>query len=382
MKKILFVSSSRADYGLLRNVILETKNKKNTKIFIMVTGSHLSSTFGGTIKEIKKDGLEKYIIKKNIIKKNFFEKDIASYISKSILSTSEILQKVKPCVMVILGDRYEILGCAISAMSHRVPIAHIHGGETTLGAIDDSIRHSISKLSHLHFPVHNKYKNRLIQLGENPKTIFNYGGLGAYSISKTKFFSKDELEKDLKIKFDKKIVIITFHPTTLEKNMSKYQINNLLLALKRFKNFIKIFTAPNIDHENEIILKEILKFIKKDENSYFFKSLGYRKYISLMKISDLVVGNSSSGVLETPSLSIPTVNIGSRQEGRVLAKNIINSDYDNKSIISKINFCLTLNKKLLKKNKSPFFKKNTPYLIVNKILNFDYNIKKKFFDLK
>ncbi len=382
MKKILFVSSSRADYGLLRNVILETKNKKNTKIFLMVTGSHLSSTFGSTINEIKRDGLEKYIIKKKIIEKNFFEKDIANYISKSILSTSEILQKVKPSVMVILGDRYEILGSAISAMSHRVPIAHIHGGETTLGAIDDSIRHSISKLSHLHFPIHKNYKNRLIQLGENPKTIFNYGGLGSYSISKTNFFSKKDLEKSFNIKLDKKIFIITFHPTTLEKNMSNYQINNLLMALKGFKNYIKIFTSPNMDHENTIILDKISKFIKLDKNSYFFKSLGYRNYISFMKISDVVIGNSSSGVLETPSLAIPTVNIGSRQQGRILAKNIINSDYDSKSIVSKINFCLSLNKQILKKNKSPFFKKNTPSMIVNKILNFDFNIKKKFYDLK
>ena len=177
--------------------------------------------FGKTVSEIKEDGLEKYIIKKNILRKKFSEKDIANYISQSILSTSDILVKIKPHVVVILGDRYELLGSAISAMSHRMPIAHIHGGETTLGAIDDSIRHSISKFSHLHFPIHEDYKKRLIQLGENPKTIFNYGGLGAYSITKTKFIPKIQLEKDLKIKLDKKIFIITFHPTTLEKNMSR-----------------------------------------------------------------------------------------------------------------------------------------------------------------
>ena len=164
--------------------------------------------------------------------------------------------------------------------------------------------------------------------------------------------------------------------------MSNYQINNLLMALKGFKNYIKIFTSPNMDHENTIILDKISKFIKLDKNSYFFKSLGYRNYISFMKISDVVIGNSSSGVLETPSLAIPTVNIGSRQQGRILAKNIINSDYDSKSIVSKINFCLSLNKQILKKNKSPFLKKNTPSMIVNKILNFDFNIKKKFYDLK
>ena len=382
MKKILFISSSRADYGLLRNVILETKSKKNTKTFIMVTGSHLSENFGNTISEIKEDKLEKYIIKKNILKMKFSEKDIASYISQSILSTSDILQKIKPNVVVILGDRYELLGCAISAMSYRLPIAHIHGGETTLGAIDDSIRHSISKFSHLHFPIHEKYKKRLIQLGESPKTIFNYGGLGAHSITKTKFIPKSELEKDLKIRLNKKILIITFHPTTLEKNMSNYQITNILFVLKKFKNFIKILTSPNMDHENKAILNKILKFIKTEKNSYFFKSLGHKKYISLMKISDVIIGNSSSGVLETPSLGIPTVNIGSRQEGRILAKNVINSGYDKKSIFSKINFCLAADKKYLKKIKSPFLKPNTPKMISNKILNFNYDIKKKFYDLK
>ncbi len=381
MKKILFISSSRADYGLLRNVILKTKDKKNAKIFIMVTGSHLSKNFGKTISEIKDDRLEKYIIKKNILKDRFSEKDIANYVSQAILSTSKILQKIKPNVIVILGDRYELLGCAISAMSHRVPIAHIHGGETTLGAIDDSIRHSISKFSHLHFPIHEKYKNRLIQLGEDPKTIFNYGGLGAFAIAKTKFIPKSELEKDLKIKLDKKILIITFHPTTLEKNMSNHQITNVLFALKKFKNFIKIFTSPNMDHENKVILNKILKFTKTEKNSYFFKSLGHKRYISLMKISDVIIGNSSSGVIETPSLGTPTVNIGSRQEGRILAKNIVSSDYDKKSIISKINFCISVDKKNLKIIKSPFFKPNTPSMISEKILKFNYNIKKKFYDL-
>ena len=381
MKKILFISSSRADYGLLRNVILKTKDKKNAKIFIMVTGSHLSKNFGNTISEIKEDKLEKYIIKKKILKIKFSEKDIASYISQSILSTSEILQKIKPNVVVILGDRYELLGCAISAMSHRVPIAHIHGGETTLGAIDDSMRHSISKFSHLHFPIHAKYKKRLIQLGESPKTIFNYGGLGAYSIAKTKFISRSLLEKDLKIKLNKKILIITFHPTTLEKNMSNYQIANLLFALKKFKGLIKIFTSPNMDHENKAILNRILKFSKTEKNSHFFKSLGHKRYISLMKISDVVIGNSSSGVLETPSFGTPTVNIGSRQEGRILAKNITNSGYDKKSIVSKINFCLSVDKKYLKKIIISFFKPKTPDMISDKILKFSYNIKKKFYDL-
>ena len=266
-------------------------------------------------------------------------------------------------------------------MSHRIPIAHIHGGEVTTGAIDDSIRHSISKLSHLHFPIHDDYRKRLIQLGENPKTIFNFGGLGAYSIKKTKFKSKKELEKILKIDLKKKIFLITFHPTTLEKNKSKYQISNLLSALEKFKDVIKIFTSTNFDHENDIINKEISNFVKKNKNAFFFSSLGHLNYISLLKNTDVVIGNSSSGVLETPSLGVPTVNIGNRQDGRIMSKNIINSKYDKKTITDKIIKALSMNKKKLQKIESPFYKENTPQNISKKIILFEYNIKKIFFDL-
>ena len=381
MKKILFISSSRADYGLLRNVIFETKKNLKTKVHILVTGSHLSKNFGNTIKEIENDGLKSKIIKKKILKKGFSDKDISIYISKTILSTSTTLEKIKPEKVVILGDRYELLGCAIAAMSHRIPIAHIHGGEVTTGAIDDSIRHSITKLSHLHFPIHEVYKKRLIQLGENPKTIFNFGGLGAYSINKTKFISKKKIEKELRIKFKDKIFLVTFHPTTLEINQSKNQILNLLSALKKFDDITIIFTSTNFDHENAIILKEISNFVKKNENAFFYSSLGHLKYISLMKITDVVVGNSSSGVLETPSLKVPTVNIGNRQNGRIISKNIINSNYEVKQIANSIKKALEMNKTKLKNIKDPFFKKNTPKNISKKIVSFKCNNQKFFFDL-
>ena len=381
MKKILFISSSRADYGLLRNVILETKKNKKIKVFVLVTGSHLSKQFGNTIKEIEKDGLKKNIIKKKILKKSFFEKDVSNYISQTITSTSSTLDKIKPEKIVILGDRYELFGCAIASMSHRIPIAHIHGGEVTSGAIDDSIRHSISKLSHLHFPIHDEYKKRLIQLGENPETIFNYGGLGAHSIKNIKFKSKLDLENELKIKLDKKIFLITFHPTTLEKNKSKYQVSNLLSALDKSKDVIKIFTSSNFDHENKIIKHKILNFTYKNKNAFFYSSLGHSSYVSLMKISSLVIGNSSSGVLETPSLGIPTVNIGNRQKGRIISENIVNSKYEKNHIIKNIKKALILDKKKLSKIGSPFYKINTPKNIAKKIISFRCILKKDFKDL-
>lgn len=376
MRKILFITSSRADYGLLRNVILETQ-KSNSETYLLVTGSHLSIEFGNTIKEIRKDKIKK-IIRRKILGKKFKNISISNYLAEIIKATTDVIKKKKPNVIVILGDRYELLGCAISAMIMRVPIAHIHGGELTIGAYDDSIRHSITKLSHLHFPVHENYKKRLIQLGENPKSIFNFGALGAHAISKLNLIKKSSIEKRLNINLKDKIILVTFHPVTLEKNMSNYQIKNLIKFLKTLDNCSIIFTSPNFDNERDILNKEILKFTRKKKNVYFYKSLGSELYLSLMKSAHLVIGNSSSGVLETPSFGVNTINIGERQKGRIMSNNIICCDYDYASI----------NKAYLKfKNKSNkssnlFLKKDTPKNISKKILNFKFNLKKKFFDIK
>ncbi len=374
MKKILFISSSRADYGLLRDVVLETQ-KLNKKTYLMVTGSHLSNSFGNTIAEIKKDKI-KNIIKKKLLNKNFRDIDISNYVAKSINLTAEVIIKKEPDVVVLLGDRYELLGSAIAAMTFRIPIAHIHGGEVTQGAYDDSIRHSITKLSHLHFPIHDQYKKRLIQLGENPKTIFNYGGLGAHSISKSKLLTKYDLEKYLKISLKKKIVLVTFHPVTLEKNKTEFQIKNLIKFLNTLNDMTIIITSSNFDSENDIIRKEILRFLKK-KKVYYFNSLGNRAYISLMKLAYLVIGNSSSGVLESPYFGTKTINIGDRQKGRIISDNIINSDYKFKSIYKAF---LTI-KKRSKKKSDIFLKKNTPIKIAKKILSFKFNLKKEFYDL-
>jgi len=375
MRKVLFITSSRADYGLLREVILETQ-KLNRETFLLVTGSHLSHEFGNTIKEIKKDNIKK-IIKRNILDRKFNDNKISNYISQSINITTEVIKNKNPDVVVILGDRYELLGSAIAAMISRIPITHIHGGELTIGAYDDSIRHSITKLSHLHFPIHEDYKKRLFQLGENPRTVFNFGSLGAHAISKMKLLKKSEIEKILNIKLSKKIILATFHPVTLEKSMSKYYIKNLVKFLSKLKNYTIIFTSPNFDNESNILKKEILNFEKKNNNVHFYKSLGNKLYISLMKITYLVIGNSSSGVLETPSFGVRTINIGNRQEGRILSSNIINCDYD----IDSINKAFLKSKNRLTKPHNPFFKKNTPIKIAKKILGFKFTLKKNFFDI-
>jgi len=376
MRKVLFITSSRADYGLMRNVILETQ-KLNKETYLLVTGSHLSSEFGNTYKEIKKDNIRK-VFKGKILDERFKDKRIDNYITKSIKMTSNFIKNKKPDVIVILGDRYELLGCAIAAMILRVPITHLHGGELTLGAYDDSIRHSITKLSHLHFPVHEKYKKRLIQLGENPKTIFNFGSLGSYSISKEKFFEKNEIEKILKINLNKKILLVTLHPTTLEKNKSKYHVKNLIKFLDKLNSYFIIITSPNFDNEANTLKKELVNFSKKKKNVLFYNSLGRKMYLSLMKIAHIVVGNSSSGVLETPSFGVRTINIGDRQKGRIVTKNIINCDYNYNSINKAFHKII----KKMKKSSNPFLKKDTPRKIAKKILNFKFKIKKKFFDIK
>ncbi len=376
MKKILFISSSRADYGLLRDLFIETQ-KLNKETYLLVTGSHLSKHFGKTIKEIKQDNIKK-VIKKNILAKKVTNQSIVNIISKSIESTNEVVTNKKPDVVVILGDRFELLGSAIAAMVNRIPIAHLHGGELTRGAYDDPIRHSISKFSNLHFPIHDKYKKRLIQLGENPNSIFNYGSLGSYSISKSKLFTRSELEKKLNLKLNKKIVIVTFHPVTLEKNKSKHQVKNLIKFLSKLHNMEIIITSPNFDNENSIIKKEFLKFVKQNSNAHYYNSLGNKVYTSLLKITYLVVGNSSSGMMETPSFGTKTINIGTRQIGRITSKNIINSDYD----FNSINQSYLKIKKISKKISNPFLKKNTPTKIAKKILNFKFNLKKTFYDIK
>ena len=375
MKKILFISTSRADYGLLKDVIIETQ-KLNRETFLLISGSHLSKEFGKTISEIKKDKI-KNIIQKKILDKKFKDTDISNYLIKSIKITRDVIKKLKPDVLIILGDRYEMLGCAIAATVFRIPIAHIHGGEITKGALDDSIRHSITKFSNLHFPIHEQYRKRLIQLGENPKSIFNFGGLGAHAISKTRILKKKELGKKLKINFNKKIVLVTFHPVTLEKNESKNQIQNLIKFLNTLNDYIIIVTSPNFDNEAHIVKKELLKFVRKRENHYYFDSLGSQSYISLMKIAYLVIGNSSSGVLETPSFGTKTINIGNRQSGRIMSDNIINCDYNFSSI--KKAFLKVLKKS--KNTSNPFFKKNTPLKIAKKILTYKYNLKKNFYDI-
>ncbi len=380
-KKICVVTGSRSEYGLLKDLILKIKKSKKLKLILMVTGMHLSKRYGFTYKEILKDKLQ---IKEKIriLKNDDSSVAISQAVSKGIKNFSKKFKKHKPHLLVVLGDRFEIFSAATAAMLSRIPIVHIHGGEITEGSIDDAIRHSITKMSHVHFVTNKVYKKNVIQLGESPKNVFLVSGLGADFIKNNKFLSKDLLEKNLKFKFLKKNILVNFHPETLEAGKSKKHIVELLRALKKFQDTRIIFTMPNSDHESKIIFKEINKFVQQNKNSKVFKSLGNIRYLSCMKFCSVIIGNSSSGILEAPYLKIPTINIGDRQKGRIQTKSITNCPIKEKKIFYTLNNILN-NKKnkiyKIKNNKSNASKKIISFL--EKKVDLGKLIKKKFYQL-
>ena len=381
MRKISVITGSRADYGLLKWLILFLQKDKNIKSSLIVTGTHLSKNYGYTIDAIKKDGLE-ITYKINIKIKKTDEKNLANSMAISLNKTTQALSKLKPDIVILLGDRYELLSSAISCMILNIPIGHIHGGELTEAAFDDSIRHSITKMSHLHFVANNIYKKRVMQLGENKKNIFNVGGLGLDNLKYIKLLNKNELEKNLGIKFLKKSCLVTFHPVTREKK-SVNQLIQLLDSMKNFKDITFIITSPNADTVGLKMKKVILQYVKKTKNFYFYNSLGQLRYLSTIKAVDFVLGNSSSGIIEVPELKKITINIGDRQKGRLMAKSIIQCKARKKDITRKINLIYNKykNKKII--NNSNLHGKAGASLKIYNILkrvNLKKLIKKKFYD--
>ena len=384
IKKICVVTGSRADYGLLKNLLFLIKKEKSLSLQLIVTGSHLSKKHGNTFKEIVKD---KFKIKNKVDLKLFGDNTLS--ITKSMaLGLSKfvkIYEKNKPDIVILLGDRYEIFTACCAASLCRLPIGHIHGGEVTLSSLDEAFRHAISKMSHLHFTASQEYQKRVIQMGESPQNVFNVGGLGVDGIKQTSLYSKSLLEKKLNIKFLKKFVLVTYHPETLKKNSSKLNLKHLFEALSFMKDTTVIFTMPNSDIESLTIFKLIKKIVSKKKNYYLFKSLGQKKYYSCCRHSDFMIGNSSSGLLEMPSFKKFSINIGDRQLGRVKAKSVINCDTTTKSMIRAIKYSLNpVNKLKLKHVINPYGKGGASKKIVNILKNkkFDNLILKGFFDIK
>ena len=322
MKKICVVTGARAEYGLLRWLMEGIHQSLELEMQLVVTGMHLSPEFGMTVDAIEADG---FTVDRKV--EMLLSSDTAVGITKSMglgmICLADALDELKPDLLLLLGDRYEIFAVAASAMVARIPIAHLHGGEATEGAFDEAIRHSITKMSHLHFVAAEEYRRRVIQLGERPEHVFNVGGLGIDSILRLKLLGRDELEAALNFKLAKRNLLITFHPITLEHNTSAQQMDELLVALAELKDTGLIFTMPNADTEGRILFRQIEAFCSQHSQARAFTSLGQLCYLSCIKHVDGVVGNSSSGLAEVPSFKKGTINIGDRQRGRLKAASII-----------------------------------------------------------
>lgn len=378
--KIFLVTSSRADFGLLKNLIFELNKSSNFDLKIIATGSHFSKKHGFSFNEIKNEKIriyKKILITNNTKSSRSLLNDM-SVLSKSI---SFLIKKNKPDLFIVLGDRYEVFAITLAAYLERIPIAHIHGGELTQGSLDDGFRHCITKMSNFHFVTHEIYKKRVIQLGENPNSIYNVGSLGAENIYKTKLFNKEYLEKFLKIIFKKDILVICIHPE-ITKELTINLANELFAALNYHRGKTIIFTMPGSDLFNDIIFKKITSFVNKNTNSFLFKNLGSRRHLSLLQIADTIIGNSSSGILEMPIFGKPSINIGQRQEGRIKAKSIINVAPKRFFIKKAID---SIYKKKSNKINSLNYKKekNVSNKIVSilKKINIKSSKKKKFYDI-
>lgn len=337
-RKICVVTGTRAEYGLLYWLMKEIDQDEKLELQIIATGMHLSPEFGLTYKQIEKDG---FTINDKV--EMLLSSDTPVSISKSLglgtIGFADAFNRLNPDIIVVLGDRYEVLAAAQSAMILRIPIAHIHGGELTEGLIDDSIRHSISKMAHIHFTSSEVYRKRVIQMGEQPDKVFNYGALGIDNIFKLNLWTKEEIGDDLNINFNKPTFLITFHPTTLENNTAEFQTKELLSALDYFPNSQLLFTKSNSDTEGRIINKLIEDYVKENYNrAKVYTSLGQVRYLTSMKYCSAVIGNSSSALIEAPVFKVPTINIGDRQKGRLKARSVIDCLPTKKDIINAISF--------------------------------------------
>ena len=323
MRKIAIITGTRAEYGLLYWIIKKIHHDPDLKLQLIVTGMHLSPKFGSTVKEITKDGFP-ISARVTMLGDSDSELAIAQAMAKGVAGFATAYARLKPDVLVVLGDRFEILAAVSAAVPFRIPVAHIHGGESTEGLIDEVIRHAVTKMSHLHFASTGHYVRRIKQMGEDPKRIFCFGAPGLDNVYKLKLLNRSELLRQLGIRFDSsKLGVVTYHPVTLEKATAGRDMNELLKALTKFSEVTWIFTLPNAETGSAVIIQKIRSFVKQNKNAYAFASLGQLKYLSLLKQADVMVGNSSSGLIEAPSFALPVVNIGDRQRGRVRAPNVI-----------------------------------------------------------
>ena len=381
-RKVAVFTGTRADYGLLRPLMKSIKEDESLELQTIVSGSHLEKSYGETWKNIIDDGftLEAKI---NIYLDDDTPLGISNSLSKCVYGVASAIDRLKPDLLIVLGDRYEAMAAAQAAMVSRIPIAHIHGGESTEGLIDEAIRHSITKMSHLHFVAAEDYRKKVIQLGEQPRRVEVVGASCLDNFNEMKFLDFKEIEKKLSTNLVRPIILGTYHPTTLDHELGLKEFENMLLALKNIQGSI-ILTGSNADTESNDLRKILETHTKDFKNLILKENLGSQLYLSLMSQSDLVIGNSSSGIIEAPALGIPVVNIGNRQKGRLTSPGIINSSGDIDSILSSITKSLTKEHlEISRKKISPYGKPGSALRITDiiKKVNLDGILDKRFFNL-
>lgn len=374
MKKIGVFTSTRAEFGLLKNLAQEFSKDKGCDLYLLVSGTHLSEKHGYTLSQIDQS------VFKNIIQIPV-EVDLneSEIFSQTVSRSAKVLSRLKLETCVVLGDRFEAFAFAVSAYMNDVNLVHFHGGELTLGAKDDTYRHCITKLSKLHFTAHKEYANRVIQLGEDPRSVYSLGPIGLEYLNSFKKKTQEEVFSELGIQSKKNKILVTLHPETQSELGVSESISILLDALNRLDDCTIIFTMPNIDKGGDLIRNAIQSFVKSHSSSYAFESLGSENYLNVLQYADAIVGNSSSGIYEAPYLKIPTLNIGNRQEGRIRTSSIVDVPFESEKIYKSLVLILSDKKGFTNNLVYPYGKLENCTEIKDIILNFNFTIKKSFY---
>lgn len=385
MITIDIITTTRAEYGLMRPLIRRMMDDSDIQMNLLVTGTHLSEKYGNTYKEIERDGFP-ITARIPIIGSETGAVGVSQTMANAIVEFTKYLSVNKPDFILVDGDRYETLGVCIAAVNANVPIIHCSGGATTEGAADECYRHSMTKMAYLHFPTTETYRKRIIQMGESPERVFTVGSMGIENILQIKYLSKDELSQQIGWPLIKPFSVVTFHPVTLENNTCEQQLNELLAACDSRQDMQFIFTKANADNGGDIINQMLDEYAARSKNAICVTSLGAVRYLSALKHAEFVMGNSSSGIIEAPSMKIPTINIGDRQRGRLQAKSIINCAPKTSEILESIKMALSPEFKQLCRNVvNPNGDGKTSERIVSHIKEYcnthTVDIMKKFYDL-
>lgn len=385
MRKICVVTGSRAEYGLLSGLMRVIQADTELQLQVIATNMHLSPEFGLTYKDIERDGFR---IDKKV--QMLLSSDTANATTKSVglatIGFADAYEDLQPDLIVVLGDRFEILAAVSAALFYKIPVAHLHGGEITEGAYDDCIRHAITKMSHLHFTSTEAYRQRVIQLGEQPERVFYVGAIGVENTKRILPLAKKELEDSIHFSLGDKSMLVTYHPVTLENHTAASQCQNLLDALDEFPDYKVIFTLPNSDTDGRILIQMIQDYVAvHSERCMSVPSLGLKRYLSALRYVDAVVGNSSSGIIEVPSFGIPTLDIGDRQKGRIASDSVVHCGTDKREIVDGLKIALSREQKdKAKRCLNPYDKENTTQAILDVIKHYplDKLIHKSFYNIK